>query len=215
MAKVGVIGSAVVGQTLARGFKAHGHETRIASRDPEKLADFARSAGLQTGTPAEVASWAELVVLAVSGDAAESTVRQIGSGLSGKVVIDTMNPIAKNTPPVDGVLRYFTPANRSLMELLQAAAPEAKFVKAFNSVGSPLMIDPQFSGGVRPTMFFCGNDAGAKATVAGILRDFGWDPLDMGTATAAGPIEALCQLWCIPGFLHNEWANHAFHMLKR
>jgi len=87
------------------------------------------------------------------------------------------------------------------------------FVKAFNSVGSALMVNPQFEGG-RPTMFICGNDETAKQSVSRILDEFGWDSADMGKAEAARAIEPLCMLWCIPGFLRNEW-THAFKLLTR
>jgi predicted dinucleotide-binding enzyme len=213
--RIGVIGSGEVGQTLARGLKTHGYETRIASRSPEKLAAFSKSWGIQTGTFADVAAWAEGAVLAVKGDGAEAAVREAGAAnLNGKLVIDTTNPIA-HEPPEDGVLKYFTSPNMSLMERLQTACPDAKFVKAFNSVGSALMVNPAFPGGAKPTMFYCGNDAGAKAIVATILEQFGWDAADMGTAKAARAIEPLCQLWCIPGFRDNAWGNHAFALLRR
>ena len=211
--KVGVIGSATVGQTLAAGFAKHGYDVRIASRNPAKLAPFTEKSGVQALSMAEAASWADLAVLSISGNVAEAVVRETAGALRGKTVIDTMNPIAKDSAPVDGVLRYFTPANSSLMEQLQAAAPDVKFVKAFNSVGAGLMVNPAFPGGAKPTMFFCGNDAAAKATVAAIIERFGWEPMDMGSARAAGPIEALCQLWCIPSFLRRE-RTHAFHMLR-
>jgi predicted dinucleotide-binding enzyme len=213
--KIGVIGSAVVGQTLADGFKKHGYDVRIASRTPEKLADFSKSSGIAAGSFADVAAWADAVVLAVAGTAAEAALREIGpQNLAGKTVIDTTNPIAKE-PPEDGVLRFFTSPNDSLMERLQSAVPGARFVKAFNSVGNGLMVNPSFPGGVRPTMFYCGNDVGAKATVAKIIDQFGWDGADMGTAKAARAIEPLCQLWCIPGFRSNSWTSHAFALLKR
>ncbi len=213
--RIGVIGSAVVGQTLARGLKAHGHDVRIASRTPAKLSDFSNAQGIQAGTFADVAGWAEGIVLAVAGTAAEEAISTIGAErLAGKVVIDTTNPIAKEAPE-DGVLRFFTSPNDSLMERLQAAAPQAKFVKAFNSVGNGLMVDPKFPGGAKPTMFYCGNDEEAKALVAGIIEQLGWVPADMGTAKAARAIEPLCQLWCIPGFQRNEWTNHAFALLRR
>jgi predicted dinucleotide-binding enzyme len=204
-----------VGQTLAQGLKKHGYETRIASRTPAKLADFAKSSGIETGTFAEVAAWAESVVLAVKGDAAEAAVREAApANLRGKLVIDTTNPIA-HEPPEDGVLKFFTSPNDSLMERLQNAFPDAHFVKAFNSVGSALMVDPVFPGRAKPTMFYCGNDAGAKAIVARIVEQFGWDGADMGTAKAARAIEPLCQLWCIPGFRENKWGTHAFGLLRK
>ena len=213
MDKIGIIGSAVVGQTLARGFKSKGHDVRIGSRTPAKLAEFAASTGITAGTFAGVASWADVVVLAVHGAAAEEALTQAGAAaLAGKVVIDTCNPI-KDAPPVDGVLQFFTGPNESLMERLQQAFPDSRFVKAFNSVGNARMVDPQFETG-RPTMFYCGNDAEAKGKVAQILAAFGWEAADMGTAAAARAIEPLCQLWCIPGFRQNMW-THAFAMLTR
>jgi predicted dinucleotide-binding enzyme len=101
------------------------------------------------------------------------------------------------------------------MERLQTAFPDARIVKAFNSVGNGLMVNPAFPEGAKPTMFYCGNDAGAKATVATIIEQFGWEGADMGTAKAARAIEPLCQLWCIPGFRENKWTNYAFHLLRR
>jgi len=213
--RIGVIGSGDVGQTLAEGLKKHGYEVRIGSRSPQKLAEFSAQAGIQAGTFADVAAWGEAIVLSVKGDAAEEAVRQAGvANLRGKTVIDTTNPIAHD-PPEDGVLKFFTSPNDSLLERLQRACPDAKFVKAFNSVGSDLMVNPSFPGGVRPTMFYCGDDGAAKAVVARILEEFGWEGADMGTAKAARAIEPLCVLWCIPGFRQNEWSNHAFHLLKR
>jgi len=213
--KIGVIGSGEVGKTLAQGLKKHGYDVRIASRTPAKLDAFAKASGIQTGTFSEVAAWGEAVVLAVAGEGAGAAVREAGiDNLTGKLVIDTTNPIA-HEPPEDGVLKFFTSPNSSLLEQLQAAVPGAKFVKAFNSVGSALMVNPSFPGGAKPTMFYCGNDDGAKKTVAKIIDQFGWNGADMGTAKAARAIEPLCQLWCIPGFQSNEWTHHAFALLKR
>jgi predicted dinucleotide-binding enzyme len=215
MTRIGVIGSAVVGQTLAAGLKKHGYDVRIASRTPAKLAEFSAKSGIQAGTPPDVAAWAEAAVLAVKGGAAEQAVRDADPvNLRHKPVIDTTNPIAE-APPEDGVVRFFTSPNDSLMERLQAAFPDVRFVKAFNSVGSPLMVNPSFPGGARPTMFYCGNDAAAKAFAARIIDQFGWEGADMGTSKAARAIEPLCQLWCIPGFRENAWTNHAFHLMRR
>ncbi|PYR54844.1 MAG: DNA-binding protein [Acidobacteria bacterium] len=214
MTRIGVLGSGQVGQTLAQGLKTHGYDVRIASRTPAKLADFSKKSGVATGMFAEVAAWAEALVLTVLGRAAENALREADpANLQGKLVIDTTNPIADG-PPEDGVIRFFTSPNDSLMERLQAAVPGAHFVKAFNSVGSALMVNPSFPGG-RPTMFYCGNDAGAKTVVARIIDQFGWEGADMGTAKAARAIEPLCQLWCIPGFRENKWTGHAFHLLRR
>ena len=127
------------------------------------------------------------------------------TNLAGKPVIDATNPIA-DAPPTNGVLKFFTNLDESLMERLQREFGNVHFVKAFNSVGNACMVNPQFKGG-KPTMFICGNDEAAKKTVSGILDQFGWETVDMGKAEAARAIEPLCMLWCIPGFLRNEWMS--------
>jgi predicted dinucleotide-binding enzyme len=210
--KVGVLGSGIVGQVLANGFLAKGYSVMRGSREPSKLADWKRQAGnaATAGTFAETATFGDLVVLAVKGVAALATIELAGSGLDGKVVIDATNPIA-DEPPKNGVLRFFTGPNDSLLERLQKARPQARLVKAFSSVGNAVMVDPQFAGN-KPTMFLCGNDPQAKADVERVLREFGWEPEDMGGVEAARAIEPLCMLWCIRGFTKNQW-THAFKLL--
>lgn len=210
--RFGVLGSGEVGQALAKGIAADGHEVRIGSRTPGKLAKFSKRTGIAAGSFAEVAAWGQALVLAVAGTAAVDAIELAGAGnLAGKLVIDTTNPISRE-PPEDGVLRYFTGPNESLMERLQSAYPGARFVKAFNSVGSGLMVHPILSGG-PPTMFYCGNDAEAKAIVAELLERLGWEGADMGGAVAARALEPLAQLWCIPGFREDDW-THAFRLLR-
>jgi predicted dinucleotide-binding enzyme len=210
--KVGVLGSGVVGKTLAAGFAKHGYEVTIGTREPAKLAGWADGAGVKTGTFAAAARFGEVVVLAVRGAAAEDALRLAGaSNLEGKLVLDTTNPIA-DAPPEGGVLGFFTTLDDSLMERLQRAQPAARFVKAWSSVGNALMVDPKLPGG-PPTMFLCGDDAAARREAAAILREFGWEAEDCGGAAAARAIEPLCILWCIPGFLQNDWA-HAFKLLR-
>jgi predicted dinucleotide-binding enzyme len=210
--KIGILGSGTVAQTLAAGFARHGHEVMLGTRQPEKLAEFAaQHAGVKVGTGPETAAFAELALLAVKGTAAEAALQgEVSRQLAGKVLIDATNPIA-DAPPDQGVLRFFTTLDDSLMERLQRAHPAVRFVKAFNSVGAALMIDPKLPGG-RPTMFIAGEDAEAKQAVAGLLEEVGWDSADMGGAVAARAIEPLCMLWCIPGFLRNDWM-HAFKLL--
>jgi 8-hydroxy-5-deazaflavin:NADPH oxidoreductase len=212
--KVGIIGSGVVGQTLAAGFVKHGHEVEIGTRDPAKLKDWsAKNPGVKVKSSGDAAAFGEVVVLAVAGDAALEALKLVGpKALERKTVIDACNPIGGG-PPVNGVLSFFTPQNESLMEQLQKACPAAHFVKAFNSVGSAQMIDPQFPGG-RPTMFICGNDANAKRVVRQVLDQFGWDTEDMGAVEAARAIEPLCRLWCIPGIGKGDWSAHAFKLLR-
>lgn len=204
--KVAVLGTGIVGRTLARGLVEDGHEVAIGSREGGAVEGWDGP----TGTFRDVLSGADLAVLAVKGGVAEELARSLADALAGMPVIDTTNPIA-DAPPTGGVLTYFTGPNESLMERLQAAAPGARWVKAFNSVGAARMVRPTYAAG-RPSMFLAGDDPAAKAVVAGILEAFGWRVEDMGPAAAARPIEALCQLWCILGFARGEW-THAFSLL--
>ncbi len=212
--KVGIIGSGVVAQTLGAGFLKHGHEVALGTRDPAKLKDWAvKHKGAAVKSMADAAAFGNVIVLAVAGQAALDALKEAGpDALGGKTVIDACNPIGGG-PPANGVLSYFTPQNESLMERLQKAYPAAHFVKAFNSVGNAQMVNPHFAAG-KPTMFICGNDAGAKKAVGQILDQFGWETEDMGAVEAARAIEPLCRLWCIPGVGKGDWSAHAFKLLR-
>ena len=191
----------------------HGYDVVLGTRDPAKLADWVKEHPKGRAVSfAEAAKFAELAVLAVKGTAAADALRAAGAAsLGGKIVIDATNPIA-DAPPDHGVLKFFTTFDESLFERLQREFPGVRFVKAFNSVGSSCMVNPRFAGG-KPTMFICANDAAAKSVVTEILDQFGWETADMGPAVAARAIEPLCMLWCIPGFVANDWV-HAFKLLK-
>ena len=212
--KVGILGSGDVAKVLASGFLKHGHDVLVGTRSPAKLADWAKQNPKgRIGSFAEAANFANLAVLAVKGAVVLEALRAAGpTNLAGKSVIDATNPIS-DLPPVNGVLRFFTNLDESLMERLQHEFKNLHFVKAFNSVGSASMVNPQFTGG-KPSMFICGNDDAAKTVVTGVLDQFGWETVDMGKAEAARAIEPLCMLWCIPGFLRNDWV-HAFKLLAR
>jgi hypothetical protein len=212
--KVGIIGSGDVAKRLGGGFLKHGYEVMLGSRDLSKLADWKKENPTgKTGSFREAAEYAQLGVLAVKGAVALEALKEAGAeNLKGKPVIDVTNPIA-DSAPTNGVLKYFTNLDESLHERIQKNYPNISFVKAFNSVGNAFMVDPHFDDG-KPTMFICGNDAEAKKIVSQVLDKFGWDVADMGKAEGARAIEPLCILWCIPGFLNNDW-NHAFKLLKK
>jgi 8-hydroxy-5-deazaflavin:NADPH oxidoreductase len=213
--KIGIIGSGIVGQVLAKAFTAEGHQVTMGTRDitKEHIVKFhEENQEIDIATFNDTARFGNLLVLATSGYFAADAVNLAGAeNFAGKVIIDATNPIT-NTPPENGVLKFFTSFDESLMERLQKMAPHGKWVKAFNSVGNSLMYKPQLEGGT-PTMFICGDDDNAKQTVKEILTAFGWETEDMGKATAARAIEPLCMLWCIPGFLNNDW-KHAFKVLR-
>ncbi len=211
--RIGVLGSGDVAKTLAAGLLKHGHEVLLGTREPSKLRDWLKAnARSSAGSFADAAAFGDVLVLAVRGSVAARALRLAGtSNLVGKTVIDACNPIA-DQPPVNGVLRFFTSLDDSLMERLQKEFSVARFVKAFNSVGYAQMVEPKVQGG-PPTMFICGNDAPAKKTVSVLVAQLGWEAVDMGMVESARAIEPLCMLWCIPGFLRQDWV-YAFKLLS-
>jgi predicted dinucleotide-binding enzyme len=213
--KVGIVGSGIVAQTLGKAFITEGNEVMLGSKDPQKdsLKKWENeNPGSKTGSFEEAAAFGELLVLATAGHGAMQAVQASKlQNLAGKTVIDVTNPIAPAAPE-KGVLKFTTSLDSSLMEQLQKIAPKANFVKAFNSVGNTQMYKPSFKEG-KPTMFICGNDEAAKKQVTAILDRFGRETEDMGSVESARAIEPLSILWCIPGFLRNQW-THAFKLLK-
>jgi predicted dinucleotide-binding enzyme len=143
----GVLGSGVVGQTLAKGLSGIGYDVAIGSRNGKVIEGWKG----KVGTFADVAKDSDLIILCVKGAAAKEVINTVKEHLTGKIVIDTTNPISSD-PPVDGVLNFFTSLDNSLMEQLQEQAPEANFVKAFNIVGGPR--DCACCQGNRAFMYF-------------------------------------------------------------
>lgn len=214
--KIGIIGSGIVGRVLSNAFLNEGHQAMLGTRNisKEDVLKWKKEnpVGL-LGSFQETAQFGDVIVLAVSGLVAEDAINLAGKEhFNHKVVIDATNPIA-TVPPENGVLKFFTTLEESLMERIQKQLPDAKVVKAFSCVGNALMYKPNFNGSI-PTMFICGNDDPAKKTVTDILTSFGWETEDMGKVEAARVIEPLCILWCIPGFIRNQW-THAFKLLKK
>jgi len=210
---VGIIGSGIVAKTLSKGFIQNGYSVFVGTRDASKMNEWKSqvNGNVTISSVSDAISSSNLLVLATKGTVSEGIIRTHAKALSGKTIIDTTNPIA-DVPPQNGLIKYFTSQDESLMERLQKIAPEANFVKAFNSVGNAYMVNPKFAEG-KPTMFIAGNSDSAKSTVKEILDLFGWETEDMGKSESARVIEPLCILWCLPGFLRNQW-THAFKLLK-
>jgi predicted dinucleotide-binding enzyme len=199
--RIGILGSGQVGQALARGYAAHGHDVRIGTRKAD-VDD------LPVGAPADVVGDADLVVLAVAGSAAVDLVSGLAGQLDGKVLVDATNPLEFST----GAPQLFVGGDDSLGERVQRAAPAARVVKAYNTVGNPLMVDPDLPGG-PPTMFLAGNDESAKAEVIQLLQDTGWDVADLGGIEASRYLEAMCMTWVLVGAGSGSW-GHAFRLLR-
>jgi predicted dinucleotide-binding enzyme len=199
--RIGILGSGVVGSALARGYARHGHDVRIGTRQPHVD-------GLPVGAPREVAGEAELVILAVRGSASVDVVSGLAAELEGKVLVDATNPLDTSTAPPG----LFVGTTDSLGEQVQRAVPGARVVKAYNTVGNALMVDPDLPGG-PPTMFVAGNDADAKTTVSEMLRATGWDVADLGGIEASRWLEAMCMAWVLYGVTSGGW-GHAFRLLR-
>ena len=210
--KVAILGSGDVGQALAKAFKSEGHEVQLATRDTksDKAKSIKDELGIQVRTFAQVAEWCELAVLCVLYTALEDVVTEVRDHLKDKVVIDVTNPLdlSAGMPP-----SLLIGTNDSAGEEVQRKLPQAKVVKALNSVGNGHMYKPHF-GDESPTMFYCGNDKGAKEVVHTILLSFGWSPVDIGDITGSRELEPLCILWVKYGMVTNTW-NHAFTMLTQ
>ncbi len=212
--RIGVLGSGEVGRTMARGFHVRGHDVVIGSRDANKpeLREWLEGdgAGIRPVTFAEAAAHGELLVLAVLGNAAEEAIAEAGpENFAGKVVIDAMNPLdfSAGFPP-----KLSISGEDSLGERVQRALPDARIVKAFNTIGSPYFVDPSFSEG-RPTMLIAGDDEPAKATVGDVLADFGWpEPVDIGGIEGSRELEAICIAWVKIGGRRGAW-DHGFTLL--
>ena len=209
--RIGILGSGVVGRALGTGFINLGHEVRIGSRSPEKLSDWVAASGdrASVGSFAEAAQFGDVLVVATLGVATEEAIRMAGvENFEGKVVIDTTNPLdfSAGAPP-----RLSVGHTDSLGEQIQRLLPEARVVKAFNTVGSHLMVNPKFAEG-KPDMFLCGNDEDAKKVVSQVCEHFGWGVIDIGTIEGSRHLEPMCMVWVLHGFRSGGW-NHAYKML--
>lgn len=207
--KIAVLGTGIVGRTVAARTAALGHDVTIGTRDPE--ATLARTEPDQMGNPpfaawhgdhqgipltrfSDAAAGAELVINASSGAASLEVLGLAGAAnLAGKVLVDIANPLdfSAGFPPT-----LFVKDSDSLGEQIQRAYPDANVVKTLNTLNATLMVDPAALADADHTVFVCGNDASAKRTVTQLLASFGWkDVIDLGDITAARGTEMLLPIW--------------------
>lgn len=215
--KIGIIGSGDVGRRLADGFLEIGDTIKIGSRNPnqQKVTEWIAKhdkTKASSGTFAEAASFGELDVVATSWAGTGEAIKMADpKNFVGKVVIDVTNPLdfSKGMPP-----KLAIGHTDSAGETVQRMLPNSKVVKAFNIVGNPHFIHPDFPCG-PPTMFICGNDDQAKKTVIdNILTKFGWETIDLGGIEGARLLEPLAFLWIMYYFRTGN-GNHAFKLLRK
>jgi predicted dinucleotide-binding enzyme len=205
--KIGVLGTGMVGATIAGKLVALGHDVKMGSRTAtnDKAAAWAAGAGARAshGTFADAAAFGEVVFNCTSGGAALDALQAAGAAnLDGKILLELSNPLefAKGMPPT-----LFTGNTDSLGERIQAAFPGTKVVKTLNTVNAGLMVDPGKVAGGDHDVFVSGNDAAAKARVTEILRGwFGWkNVVDLGDITTSRAVESYLLLWVrLWGALH-------------
>ncbi len=208
---VGILGSGDVARALGVGFLSRGHNVMLGTRDPEKLREWRAGAGerASVGTFAQTARFGELVVLATHGMSTVEILKGVGAAaFAGKTVIDATNPLRSDRGGPELAIGF----TDSLGEQVQRAIPSAHVVKCYNTVGNALMIDPKVIGG-PPDMFIAGNDDGAKASVAKIVTDFGWNVIDLGGIEQARLLEPMCMVWVMHGIRSGTW-NHAFKFVR-
>jgi 8-hydroxy-5-deazaflavin:NADPH oxidoreductase len=223
--RIAVLGTGVVGRTLAARLDGLGHDVVIGTRDPAVTMARTEPGGFGTApypqwqaehpgirllSFAEAAAFAELLFNATSGAGAMAALVAAGEpGLAGKVLIDVSNPLdySRGMPPT------LDPVNTdSLGEQLQRAFPSTHVVKALNTMNCQVMVDPGRVPGEH-TAFVCGNDGAAKAAATGLIASFGWPPgavLDVGDISAARGTEMLLPLWLrlMGSFGHADFNFH-------
>jgi predicted dinucleotide-binding enzyme len=213
--RVGILGSGDVGRVLGAGFGSIGYLVKMGTREPgsKKVKEWVAANGpyASAGTFAEAAAFGDLVVLATLWSGTETALKLAGAErLAGKIVIDATNPLAFKEHEAPTLALGYTD---SAGEQVQRWLPKSKVVKAFNMAGHAQMVHPKLIGG-PPDMFFCGNDEGAKRTVAEILHAFGWNTVDIGGIDGARLLEPLSILRIKYGLLSGSW-KHAFKMIRR
>jgi len=211
---IALLGAGKVGTTLGAGFAKHGYPVVLGSRTPdsETLLKWVNQTGhgARSANYANAIAGADWVFLCVPGTVAEDTVRALGpSALAGKLVVDVTNSMAAGKWGQRTLLRGL---EDSAAQTIQAETPEARVVKAFNATGVQSMIDPKVECG-PPMMPLCGDDALAKSDIGELLREVGWEPMDLGGIAMAPVLEVMTIAWYAHGRATGEY-GHCYKFLK-
>lgn len=204
--RIAIIGTGNVGSAIVRGLRGKGHDVLLGARDPQAddLAALASETGARAMTPEAAAAAGDVVVLALPWGAAEGAVRALGN-LAGKTVIDCMNPLGM----VDGALGLTLGHSTSGGEIVQGWLPGAHVVKTLNQVGAEIMAKNDHLSH-RPVMFMAGDDDGAKARVATLLTDLGFEALDAGDLAKARLLEPFGMVWINQALMRGKGRMWAF-----
>lgn len=225
--KIGILGTGVVGKTLAAKLNELGHDVMIGTRNvSETMAKTApdmmgsppfkewhsQNPKVKFGTFAEAVQFGEMIILATHGVATIAAIDLAGKNyFKGKVVVDTTNPLdfSQGMPP-----KFAVTLGNSLGEQIQKHIPEAKVVKAFNTVNAYVMVSPKREEG-DPDLFIAGNDEEAKKNFTSLAEQMGWRRMiDIGDISNSYWLEAMTMFWVYYGFKYNNW-SHAFKLLLK
>lgn len=201
--RIAIIGTGSVGASIARGLSGRGHTVTLGARSPDTAVQLAQEIGATVDLPAAAALAAELIILALPWSAAEAAIQSLGD-LSGKIVIDCMNPLGK----VDGEFGLVVGHNASGGEIVQRWLPHSHVVKTLNQVGAEI-IARNDSLAHRPVMFMAGQSETAKIKVAEILTDLGFQALDAGDMTKSRLLEPLAMVWINQALLRGKGRSWA------
>lgn len=209
--RVAIIGAGSVGGALARGLQGKGHAVTLGVRDTGKaeMQALSLASGASLASPSEAAKAAEIVILALPWRSAETAVKALGD-LSGKIVIDCMNPLGL----VDGALGLVVGYTNSGGETVSGWLPGARVVKTLNQVGAETMADAAALVH-RPLMFMAGDDADAKAATAALLSDLGFEALDAGDITKARLLEPFGMVWINQSIIRGMGRDWAFSVARK
>ncbi len=209
--KLAILGSGNVGAALGKGWAARGHEIRYGVRDPRatKVADVVAATGGQAraATPKEAVAGVDAVVLAVPFGAARDALQAAGD-LAGRILIDPTNPLK---PDLSGLTVGY---GDSAGEQVARWAPRARVVKTLNTIGHEHMSGAR-RGDTNPTMFLCGDDAGAKQAVSRLLEELGFEAVDAGPLRQSRLLEPLAMLWITLAYSRGMGSSIAFKLLRR
>lgn len=210
--KIAFVGYGQVGAPLADHLQRIGHEVTLAAKDPTSDSvrkALARNAGLGMAAPKDAVRDAEVVFLATPFQANEAAVTAIADELRGKILVDCTNPVGPN-------LSHGLNNAQSGSAMVQALVPDAKVVKAFTIYGFENFEDSSYPAyDVRPVMMYCGEDAAAKTIVGDLIRQLGWEPLDVGGLNQALHLEHMTLLWVRMVRVDGHSPNMVWAVLKR
>ncbi len=204
--RIAIIGTGNVGAAIAQGLKGKGHQVTLGARDPEKaeIGDLAGRTASQRATPREAAHAADIIILALPWSAAEEAVKALGD-LSGKIVIDCMNPLGMTGGKLALTLGHTTSGG----ERVQSWLPGARVVKTLNQVGAEIMAENGHLAH-RPVQLVAGDDPAAKTAAMDLLADLGFEALDAGDLSKARLLEPFAMVWINQALFRGKGRNWAF-----